>query len=95
MGALLMHTVLRHLWLHRLLERRGGGVDGSVENGEPGSRFSPRGLEHPEPGREERAEALGANVEWHVLDEYPHVQWTTLSDPEGNLFCIAEHPPTS
>lgn len=43
----------------------------------------------------ERAEALGANVEWHVLDEYPHVQWTTLSDPEGNLFCIAEHPPTS
>jgi hypothetical protein len=21
------------------------------------------------------------------------VQWTTLADPEGNLFCVAEHPP--
>ena len=43
----------------------------------------------------ERAEALGATVEWHVLDEHPHVRWTTLSDPEGNLFCLAEHPPTT
>ncbi len=41
----------------------------------------------------ERAVSLGAAVQWHVLDEHPHVQWTTLSDPEGNLFCIAEHPP--
>jgi hypothetical protein len=30
---------------------------------------------------------------WDVLDEHPHVRWTTLADPEGNLFCIAEHPP--
>ena len=43
----------------------------------------------------ERAVSLGATVQWHVLDEHPHVQWTTLSDPEGNLFCIAEHPPKS
>ena len=43
----------------------------------------------------QRAQELGARVEWHVLDEHPHVQWTTLSDPEGNLFCIAEHPPRS
>ncbi|GAA1320511.1 MAG: VOC family protein [Brachybacterium tyrofermentans] len=42
----------------------------------------------------DRAVSLGAVVRWHVLDEYPHVQWTTLADPEGNLFCIAEHPPT-
>jgi len=28
-----------------------------------------------------------------VLDEVPWVQWSTLSDPEDNLFCIAEHPP--
>lgn len=41
----------------------------------------------------QRAVELGATVRWHVLDEYPHVRWTTLADPEGNLFCIAEHPP--
>ncbi len=40
-----------------------------------------------------RLEALGASVRWHVVDEFPHVQWTTLADPEGNLFCVAEHPP--
>lgn len=40
-----------------------------------------------------RAVALGATHEWDVLDEVPWVQWSTLSDPEGNLFCIAEHPP--
>ena len=36
---------------------------------------------------------LGATYRWDVLDEVPHVQWTTLADPEGNLFCLAEHPP--
>ncbi|TFD54015.1 VOC family protein [Cryobacterium frigoriphilum] len=41
----------------------------------------------------ERLIGLGAVYRWDVLDEYPHVQWTTLADPEGNLFCIAEHPP--
>jgi hypothetical protein len=42
-----------------------------------------------------RAVALGATHRWDVLDEVPWVQWSTLTDPEGNLFCIAEHPPTS
>src|SRR5450759_490894 len=41
----------------------------------------------------ERLLGLGASFGWDVLDEVPHVQWTTLSDPEGNLFCVAEHPP--
>lgn len=40
-----------------------------------------------------RLEKLGATTRWHVLDEHPHVQWTTMADPEGNLFCLAEHPP--
>ena len=43
----------------------------------------------------ERALALGAAHRWDVLDEVPWVQWSTLADPEGNLFCIAEHPPSS
>lgn len=38
--------------------------------------------------------ALGANKKWDVLDEHPHVRWTTLTDPEGNYLCIAEHPST-
>jgi predicted enzyme related to lactoylglutathione lyase len=42
-----------------------------------------------------RAVGLGATHEWDVLDEVPWVQWSTLSDPEGNLFCLAEHPPRS
>ena len=42
----------------------------------------------------ERFLGLGATHCWDVLEEVPHVQWTTMSDPEGNLFCIAEHPPT-
>ncbi|PYI37522.1 glyoxalase/bleomycin resistance/dioxygenase family protein [Arthrobacter psychrolactophilus] len=41
----------------------------------------------------ERVLALGATFKWDVLEEFDHVQWTTLADPEGNLFCIAEHPP--
>ena len=41
----------------------------------------------------DRAVGLGATHRWDVLDEVPWVQWSTLSDPEGNLFCIAEHPP--
>lgn len=42
-----------------------------------------------------RAVALGATHQWDVLTEHAHVRWTTLADPEGNLFCVAEHPPTS
>lgn len=41
----------------------------------------------------ERIVGLGATYRWDVLNEVPHVQWTTLADPEGNLFCVAEHPP--
>lgn len=41
----------------------------------------------------DRIIGLGATFQWDVLNEVPHVQWTTLADPEGNLFCVAEHPP--
>jgi hypothetical protein len=41
----------------------------------------------------ERLVASGATHRWDVLDEVPWVQWSTLVDPEGNLFCVAEHPP--
>lgn len=41
----------------------------------------------------DRLVSAGATWRWDVLDEHPHVQWTTLADPEGNLFCVAEHPP--
>jgi hypothetical protein len=41
----------------------------------------------------QRLIGLGATHRWNVLDEFPHVQWTTLADPEGDLFCVAEHPP--
>ena len=41
----------------------------------------------------ERLLTLGATHQWDVLDEVPHVQWSTLGDPDGNLFCVAEHPP--
>ena len=43
----------------------------------------------------DRLLAHGATHRWDVLEEYEHVQWTTLADPEGNLFCVAEHPPSS
>jgi uncharacterized glyoxalase superfamily protein PhnB len=37
----------------------------------------------------ERLVALGASV-IHDTDEWG-TRWTTLSDPEGNEFCVAEH----
>lgn len=43
----------------------------------------------------ERLLACGATHLWDVLEEYEHVQWSTLADPEGNPFCVAEHPPVS
>lgn len=43
----------------------------------------------------DRLVSVGATRRWDVLDEQPHVQWTTMADPEGNLFCVAEHPPHS
>ena len=42
----------------------------------------------------ERAVSLGATHRWDVLEEVPWVRWSTLADPEGNLFCLAEHPPS-
>ena len=41
----------------------------------------------------ERIVELGGVHQWDVLDEVPYVQWSTLADPEGNLFCVAEHRP--
>lgn len=41
----------------------------------------------------ERLLAAGATHLWDVLEEHEHVQWSTLADPEGNAFCVAEHPP--
>ena len=46
------------------------------------------------PTEVDRLVSLGATKCWDALDEHPHVQWTTLADPEGNLFCVAEHPPS-
>jgi hypothetical protein len=39
----------------------------------------------------ERLTALGAVWQWDVIGEVPWVDWTTMADPEGNLFCVAEH----
>lgn len=41
----------------------------------------------------ERLLDRGATHLWDVLEEHEHVRWTTLNDPEGNPFCVAEHPP--
>ena len=50
------------------------------------------------PWRSRAAEAkrvieLGAKHRWDVLEEVAHIQWSTLADPEGNIFCLAEHAP--
>jgi Glyoxalase-like domain len=39
-----------------------------------------------------RLTGLGAERRWDVIGEVPWVDWTTMADPEGNLFCVAEHP---
>lgn len=36
-----------------------------------------------------RVVELGAVHRWDVLDEVPYLEWSVLTDPEGNLFCIA------
>jgi hypothetical protein len=41
----------------------------------------------------ERLTTLGAVRRWDVLGEVPSVDWTTMADPEDNLFCVAEHHP--
>jgi hypothetical protein len=50
---------------------------------------------HLESGREEevaRLVALGAVHKWDVFGEVPGLDWTTLADPEGNLFCVGGPP---
>ena len=42
----------------------------------------------------QRLIALGAVRRWDVLGEVAWVDWTTMADPEGNLFCVAEHHST-
>ena len=62
----------------------------------PGSPGQHLDLTVPWGSREQevaRAVELGATHRWDVLDEVPWVRWSTLADPEGNLFCLAEHPP--
>lgn len=39
----------------------------------------------------ERLVALGAQWRWDDVGEVPGVDRTALADPEGNLFCLAEH----
>jgi hypothetical protein len=39
-----------------------------------------------------RLTGLGAVRQWDVIGEVSWVDWTTMADPEGNLFCVAEHP---
>jgi len=34
---------------------------------------------------------LGASVSYDQLGTVPGIDWTTLTDPEGNEFCVAEH----
>lgn len=36
---------------------------------------------------------LEARHRWDVLEEVAHILWSALADPEGNLFCLAEHSP--
>jgi hypothetical protein len=42
-----------------------------------------------------RLAALGGVRKWDVIGEVPWVDWTTMADPEGNLFCVAEHSAAS
>ncbi|MEV4640792.1 VOC family protein [Actinoplanes sp. NPDC049548] len=48
-------------------------------------------LATPPGGREaevRRLVELGATKKWDVVGEVPWVDWTTMADPEGNLFCV-------
>jgi hypothetical protein len=38
-----------------------------------------------------RLVVLGATELYEKVGEVPGVDWTTLADPEGNLFCVGEH----
>jgi hypothetical protein len=43
----------------------------------------------------ERLLELGAVRRWDIIDQFQGMRWTTLADPEGNLFCIAEVKPAN
>lgn len=40
----------------------------------------------------ERLVGLGAQRQWEVEGEVEWVDWTTMIDPEGNLFCVGSKP---
>jgi hypothetical protein len=40
----------------------------------------------------ERLVGLGATRQWEVEGEVSWVDWTTMTDPEGNLFCVGAPP---
>jgi hypothetical protein len=40
----------------------------------------------------ERLTKLGATKKYDIIGEVPWVDWTTMSDPEGNLFCVGAPP---
>jgi hypothetical protein len=40
----------------------------------------------------QRLIALGATRQYDITGEVPTVDWTTLADPEGNLFCVGSPP---
>jgi hypothetical protein len=52
------------------------------------------GTDRSDPAAEvERLIALGASRRYEVAGEIEGVDWTTLADPEGNLFCVGAPPP--
>ena len=40
----------------------------------------------------QRLIALGATRRYDIVGEVPTVDWATLADPEGNLFCVGSPP---
>jgi predicted enzyme related to lactoylglutathione lyase len=38
-----------------------------------------------------RLVGLGAAVSYDQVDVVPGIDWTTLTDPEGNVFCLGQH----
>ena len=64
---------------------RGGGGGGGPTPGPPGPGPGP-----PGPPEVPRLTSLGATVVGE--HEVPGLRWTVLADPEGNQFCLGEHP---
>jgi len=42
-------------------------------------------------GEVSRLVKLGATVSYDQVGTVPGIDWTTLADPEGNEFCVAQH----